>query len=167
MKAEEIFKKLGIEFTQMKLKGNTAPRYMASVEPDKLEKVIVEFKSKGFKHFVALTCVDWIKEENFELIYHLFSYKTREDVFLSIRLPRNEPKYRTLRHLFPQIETHEREIHEMFGVEFEGNDRLGEFILEDWTDMPPMRKDFDTVKYAKEKFETIPLVSDDLGGEKK
>ena len=167
MKADKIFKELNLEFTPMKVKGNRNPRYMASLEPDKLEEAIVKFKSNGFNHFVALTCVDWIKEENFELIYHLFSYETKEGVFLSIRLPRNEPKFKTLRHLFPQIETHEREIHEMFGVHFEGNDRLGEFILEDWDDMPPMRKDFDTVKYAKEKYESVPLVSNDLGGGKK
>ena len=166
MKAEEIFKSLGLEFTQMKVKGNRAPRYMASLKPEEVEKVIKELKSKGFDYFVALSCVDWIKDGELELLYHLFSYETREDVFLSIRLPRDEPKFVTLRHLFPQLETHEREIHEMFGVHFEGNDRLGEFILEDWDDMPPMRKDFDTVKYAREKYESIPLVSDDLGGEK-
>ena len=166
MRAEEVFKKLGLEFEPMKVKGNRDPRYMAPVEPDKLEEAIVEFKKAGFNHFVALSCVDWINDGNMELLYHLFSYETLEDVFLSIKLPRDSPKFRTLRHLFPQIETHEREIHEMFGVDFEGNDRLGEFILEDWDDMPPMRKDFDTVKYAKEKYESVPLVSDDLGGEK-
>ncbi len=158
MKAIEIFKELGIEYEEMKVKGNSTPRYRAKVEPDKLEEIIKKFKTQGFKHFVALSCVDWIKEGNMELIYHLFSYDTLEDVFLSIYLPRDEPKYKTLRHLFPQIETYEREVHEMFGVEFEGNDRLGEFILEDWNDMPPMRKDFDTVKYVKEKYESVPLV---------
>ncbi len=164
MKAEQIFKELGMEFEKLKVKGNKLPRYKAEVNPEKLEEAIIKFKNKGFNHFVALSCIDWIKDEKFELVYHLFSYEDREDVFLSIFLPRNEPKYRTLRHLFPQIETYEREIHEMFGVEFEGNDRLGEFILEDWTEMPPMRKDFDTVKYAREKYESVPLI--DEGGEK-
>ncbi len=164
MKAEQIFKELGLEFEKLKVKGNTLPRYKAEVKPEKLEEAIIKFKSNGFNHFVALSCIDWIKDEKFELVYHLFSYKEKEDVFLSIFLPRKEPKYKTLRHLFPQIETYEREIHEMFGVEFEGNDRLGEFILEDWDDMPPMRKDFDTVAYAKKKYESVPLI--DEGGEK-
>jgi len=164
MNAEEILKQLGLEYETLKVKGNRDPRYKAEVDPQKLEEIILKFKENSFNHFVALSCVDWIKENNFELIYHLFSYKLREDVFLSIYLPRDDPKYKSLRHLFPQIETYEREIHEMFGVEFEGNDRLGEFILEDWKDMPPMRKDFDTEKYAKEKYESVPLVGD--GGEK-
>jgi NADH-quinone oxidoreductase subunit C len=164
MKAERIFKELGIQFQPLKVKGNTLPRYKADVEPEKLEDIIIKFKENSFRHFVALSCIDWIKDGKMELIYHLFSYDEKEDVFLSIYLPRDEPKYKTLRHLFPQIETHEREIHEMFGVEFEGNDRLGEFILEDWDNMPPMRKDFDTVKYAKEKFESVPLI--DEGGDK-
>ncbi len=164
MNAVGIFKELGIEYEEMKVKGNKDPRYRAKVDPEKLEDIILKFKNNGFRHFVALSCVDWIKEGNMELIYHLFSYDNLEDVFLSIYLPRDQPKYKSLRHLFPQIETYEREIHEMFGVEFEGNDRLGEFILEDWEDMPPMRKDFDTEKYAKEKYGSVPLVEE--GGEK-
>jgi NADH:ubiquinone oxidoreductase subunit C len=44
----------------------------------------------------------------------------------------------------------------MYGIDFEGNDRLGEFILEDWDDMPPMRRDFDTVKYAGEHYYKRP-----------
>ncbi len=163
MKAIEIFKELGIEYEEMKVKGNKVHRYKAKIEIDKLEEVILRFKNNGFQHFVALSCVDWIKDGNMELIYHLFSYESLEDVFLSIYLSRDEPRYRSLRHLFPQIETYEREVYEMFGVEFEGNDRLGEFILEDWEDMPPMRKDFDTEKYAKEKYESVPLVEE--GGE--
>ena len=165
MKAEEIFKEIGVEYESMKLKGNHAPRFKALVEPEKLEDLTLKFKENGFNHFVALSCVDWIKEGNIELIYHLFSYEHCEDVFLSIYLPRDEPKYRTLKHLFPQIETYERETHEMFGVYFEGNDRLGEFILEDWDGMPPMRKDFDTEKYAREKYESVPVVGEE--GEQK
>ncbi len=160
MNAKEIFEKLSLEYELMKVKGNRAPRYRAVVEPEKLEDIIATFKKEGFNHFVALSCVDWLKDGKFELIYHLFSYASQEDVFLSIYLPRDDAKYRTLRHLFPQIETYEREIHEMFGVHFEGNDRLGEFILEDWDAMPPMRKDFDTEKYAKEKFGSVPLVGE-------
>jgi len=163
MKAIDVFKELGIGYEEMKVKGNRTPRYKAKVESERLEYIIIKFKESGFRHFVALSCVDWIKDGNLELIYHLFSYETREDVFLSIYLPRDNAKYKTLRHIFPQLETYEREIHEMFGVYFEGNDRLGEFILEDWEDMPPMRKDFDTVKYAREKYESVPLVK--KGGE--
>lgn len=164
MKAEQIFKELGLEYEMMKVKGNRDPRYKAKVEPDRLEEIMVRFKENGFTHFVALSCVDWIKDGNLELIYHLFSYEHKEDVFLSIYLPRDDAKFKSLRHLFPQIETYERETHEMFGVHFEGNDRLVPFILEDWNDMPPMRKDFDTVKYAKEHYEDVPLVEE--GGEK-
>ncbi len=165
MKAEAIFKELGLEYEPMKVKGNRAPRFKARVEPDKLENIILKFKENGFNHFVAMSCVDWIKDGNLELIYHLFSYEHTEDVFLSIYLPRDAPEFKSLRHIFPQLETYERETHEMFGVNFEGNDRLGNFILEDWSDMPPMRKDFDTVKYAKEHYEDVPLVEEE-GDEK-
>ena len=167
MKAVNIFKELNLNYEEMKVKGNSIPRYKAVVEGEKLEEVILKFKKKGFNYFVALSCVDWIKDGKFELIYHLFSYESREDVFLSVYISRENPKYRTLRDLFPQIETYEREIHEMFGVHFEGNDRLNEFILEDWNAPPPMRKDFDTEKYAKEKYGSVPSVGENKEVDKK
>ena len=34
----------------------------------------------------------------------------------------------------------------MYGVNYIGNDRLGEFILEDWVGKPPMLRDFDSIK---------------------
>ncbi len=163
MNTQVLLENLGIRCERLKVKGNTVPRYMCRVDSESIESIIEKLKSAGFKHFVALTCVDWIKDGEFELLYHLFSYESREDVFLSVRIPRDAPIMKTLRHLFPQIETYEREIHEMFGVEFEGNDRLGEFILEDWDDMPPMRKDFDTEEYAKRKYYSVPLVDEGDG----
>ncbi len=164
----EALKSLGIEYEEMKVKGNSRPRYYARVDKEKISEIMKKLKNMGYNYMVALSCVDWLKDNKFELIYHLWSYEKREDIFLSVMINRDEPKFQTLRDLYPQIETHEREIHEMFGIEFEGNDRLNEFILEDWNDMPPMRKDFDTEKYAKEKYGSVPFVDkENEGGERK
>jgi NADH-quinone oxidoreductase subunit C len=46
---------------------------------------------------------------------------------------------------------HERENHEMFGIIFEGHGDLSPLLLEDWDNLPPMRKDFDSRKFVKEE----------------
>jgi len=128
---------------------------------DKVTELVKKLKENGYEHFVMLSCIDWIKEGKFELVYHMWSYEYKEHVMLSIKIARDGDSMVTLRELFPQIETYEREIHEMFGVNFVGNPRLGEFILEGWPHMPPMRKDFDTEKFVKELYYKIPEVKEE------
>ena len=48
--------------------------------------------------------------------------------------------------------TYEREIREMFGIDFPGLVANKEFILEDWQDMPPMRRDFKTKEYVDDHY---------------
>ncbi len=136
-------------------------RMRIELEKDKVGEYISKLKDNGYDHFVLLSCIDWIKEGEFELVYHLWSYEYREHVMLSTRVKRDGGTMLSLRDLFPQIETYEREIHEMFGVNFVGNPRLGEFILEGWPHMPPMRKDFDTEKFVKDLYYKIPEVKEE------
>ena len=59
--------------------------------------------------------------------------------------------------LWPEAVTYEQEFNEMYGITFPGSPRQGvEFMLEGWTDMPPMRRDFDTVEYCERTYEFRP-----------
>ncbi len=128
---------------------------------DEVGTILRKLKENGYDHFVMLSCIDWINDGEFELVYHMWSYEYREHVMISIRVDRENPTMLSLRDIFPQIETYEREIHEMFGVNFIGNPRLGDFILEGWPHIPPMRKDFDTEKFVKDFYYKIPEVREE------
>jgi NADH-quinone oxidoreductase subunit C len=54
----------------------------------------------------------------------------------------------TMHKIWPQAEIMEREMHEMFGVDFPGHPTLIDFALEFWNDLPPMRRDFDTLEFV-------------------
>ena len=136
-------------------------RSYIKIDASELEEAIKKLKENGFNHFVMLSCIDWIEKNEFELVYHMWSYEHREHVMLSIRIPRDKAEMNSMSHLFPQIETYEREIHEMYGIKFIGNTRLTPFLLEGWRHMPPMRKDFDSVKFAKRLYEGIPFIEEE------
>ncbi len=136
-------------------------RIRIELPKDKVGEAIKKLKDNGYEHFVLMSCVDWIKEGEFELVYQLWSYEYKEQVMVSTRVKREGGDMLSLRPLFPQIETYEREIHEMYGVNFVGNPRLGDFILEGWPHMPPMRKDFDTEKFVKDLYYKIPEVKEE------
>lgn len=106
----------------------------------------------GYTHLSHVSCVDWLEEGLFELVFILWNYERRVQMFIKCRISREEAKFVSIANLWDQAATYEREIHEMYGVEFEGNNNLGEFLLEDWDGPPPMRRDFDSEKYAMENF---------------
>ncbi len=110
----------------------------------------------SFDHLAHFSCVDWIEDNQFELVYILYSYEKNIIAIVKTRIDREKAEFVTVKHLWRQAETYEREFHEMYGINFTGNNRLTEFILEDWDDIPPMRRDFDTMQYSKENFYTRP-----------
>ena len=123
-----------------------------SVAPDKLVSTLETLKAHGYSHLSLLTCIDWIEDNQFELVYILFSWNDGGKFIVSTRIDRNNPKFVTVKELWPVARFYEREVHEFFGVEFEGNDDMRPLILELWDELPPLRKDFDPREYSRRKF---------------
>jgi NADH-quinone oxidoreductase subunit C len=108
---------------------------------------------EGFSHFVLLSVVDWIEENVFQLTYFLNNPTGKYDLAIRCIIDREEATMTSAHHLWKQIATYQRELKEMYGIEFPGSPRLNEnFILEGWDNIPPMRRDFDTKKYSAETF---------------
>jgi len=95
-----------------------------------------------------LSAVDWIEDGEFQLSYLLTDPVGRRSLMVAARIPREEATADSVHTLWPHAVTSEQEINEMFGIHFPGSPRQGTpFILEGWDDIPPMRRDFDTVEY--------------------
>ena len=109
-----------------------------------------------FQHLSLISCVDWLEQREFELVYFFWSYTHKIMVAVKVRVPREAPRFVSIRPLWRQAETYEREIHEMYGIYFEGNPNQTPFLLEDWEGIPPMRRDFDTRKYVEETYSWRP-----------
>ncbi len=109
-----------------------------------------------FKHLSHMSCVDWVEDNELELVFILWNYEQQVQIIAKTRIERVNAQFVSVKKFWNQAETYEREFHEMYGVNFVGNDRLGEFILEDWEGVPPMLRDFDSIKYSKETFYQRP-----------
>ena len=142
-------------------------RIVVNVKKDQVLAVLRFLKDRRFDHLALISCVDWIKEEEFELVYILTRYmqageeytdEERLHLIVKARISRQNPQFRTITDIFPNAEPYEREIHELFGVKFEGHKRLTPLLLEREYEIPPFRKDFDTRKYVKDFFDNIPSI---------
>jgi len=103
-----------------------------------------------FELLMQITVVDWLKEGEFEVIYQLWSVDEGVHAFVRTRVPRDGAVLPTVMDMWPVAETYEREGHEFFGIVYEGNPRLGPFILEPREyEKHPFRKDFNTLGYVK------------------
>ena len=109
--------------------------------------------SENFTHLVLLTAVDWIEQDQFQLTYLINNRENATDLGLRVMIPRADASMESIHHLWPTAATYQRELKEMFGIDFPGSPGVDEdFILEGWTDLPPYRRDFDTLKYSQETY---------------
>jgi len=79
--------------------------------------------------------------ERFEVIYNLMSVRNHSRIFLKVGVDDGQ-SVPTLKHIFDGAEYPEREVTDLFGVHFEGNENEGRFLLpDDWIGYP-LRKEY-------------------------
>jgi NADH:ubiquinone oxidoreductase subunit C len=99
-------------------------------------------ESLFFNYLFCLTCIDW--KTHLTMVYHLSSTKYRHNIVIKSKLDRNNPEIETVSHIWRTADFHEREVYEMFGVNFLNHPDLRLLILPDgWEGKNPMRKDFE------------------------
>jgi NADH-quinone oxidoreductase subunit C len=114
-------------------------------------EVLAALNTMGFDHLSDVMGVDYPADGEFEVVYHLWSHARKARLIQKVRVPRDLPLLESAVDLWPGAQIHEREAHELFGIGFEGNPDLSPLFLEDWKEIPPFRKDFDTREYVKRR----------------
>ena len=95
-----------------------------------------------FDFLFCLTCIDW--RTHLTMVYHLDSTRHRHNIVIKIKLNRDEPAVETVSDIWQTANFHEREVYELFGVNFLHHPDLRLLILPDgWEGKNPLRKDFE------------------------
>lgn len=158
---ESLKQELESTFKNIKIVIPEEGRIAIIAENDSVLTILRFLKDAGFDHLALLSAVDWMDENEFELVYILTSYmRNNEDytdreklhLIVKTRIPRQNPQIKTVTDVFLNAEPYEREIHELFGINFEGHKRLTPLLLERDYEIPPFRKDFNTREYVKTTF---------------
>jgi NADH-quinone oxidoreductase subunit C len=162
-------KKLESAFRDVRVNTLDAHRLVISVKSNAVFSILRFLKDEGYEHLALVSCVDWIEVKEFELVYILSAYmqedseyreEEKTNIIVKTRISREMPDFFTVIPLFSNAEPYERELHELYGVNFEGHPRQISLFLERDYEIPPFRKDFDTRKYVEEVFDKIPFVED-------
>jgi NADH-quinone oxidoreductase subunit C len=97
----------------------------------------------------ALRCdfFDWLSavdelDEGFRIVAHLWSTTLRHGVLVRTMIGRDAPNVESVVDLYPGAAWHERETHEMFGIDFPGHPGLAPLLLPPEFEGHPLRKEF-------------------------
>ena len=92
-------------------------------------------------YLFCLTCIDW--KDHFMMVYHLLSRNHRHEFVVKAKLEnRDKAEIETVCGIWKTAEFHEREVFDLFGVNFLHHPDMRRIFLDDnWAGFP-LRKDY-------------------------
>ena len=146
-RAKDLSVRINSRFPTVAVNWMKEKRLKVTTTPDKVKEVAFFVRDDlGFDHISAVSGVDWIAKNELEIVYFAGSVKPGwADFVVAVaeRVARDNPVAPTLIEVWPGAEYHERETHEMLGINFQGHPNQSHLLLpEDWNDLPPLRKDY-------------------------
>ena len=134
-----------------------------SIEKDDLKEVLLFLKSNPemkFKQLIDITAVDYPNKKNrFRMIYLLLSHEFNKRIIIDFPLNENEKVF-SITSIFPSANWMEREVFDMYGIDFQDHPDLRRILTDYEFEGYPLRKDFaitghKEVRYSEEKKKVI------------
>ncbi len=113
------------------------------VPPERWATTLEAAREAGLSYFDWLSAVDEL-EEGFSVVAHVADLGQHPVLHLLVRtrIPRDNPRIASVTGVYRGAAWHERETHEMFGIEFDGHPNLAPLLLPDGFEGHPLRKEF-------------------------
>ncbi len=133
------------------------------IEKDDLIDVTLFLKTNNntkFRQLIDITVVDYPQEkQRFKLVYLFLSHEFNNRIILSYYINENEV-ISSLTSIFPSANWMEREVYDMYGVNFKDHPDLRRILTDYGFEGHPLRKDFpltghSEVRYSEEKKKVI------------
>ena len=103
----------------------------------------VDLTGVDYLELAGRTVPDGVVAERFEVVVNLLDMRQRRRVRVRVQVPADDAVLPTLFDLYPGTEAMEREVFDMFGIEFDGHPDLTRILMpEDWIGHP-LRKDYE------------------------
>ena len=114
----------------------------------------------NFKQLIEITAADYPeKEKRFKMIYLLLSHEFNQRILIDYEINENEI-VKSLTSIFPSANWMEREVFDMYGINFTGHPDLRRILTDYNFEGYPLRKDFpltghNEVRYSEDKKKVI------------
>jgi len=114
------------------------------IAPGKIVSICGFLKyDQKFIRLSSVTAVDrYPSEPRFEVVYHLHSIETKQRVRLKCRVFGSEPVIESVTSVWRGANWYEREVFDLFGIQFLNHPDLRRILMPDDWDGHPLRKDY-------------------------
>jgi len=117
------------------------------VDRDQLHDAALELRELGFDRLGMVTAVDYV--DWMVLVYRLQSRSMSTALFVKCQLKRDDLVAPSLADVWPAALWQEREVYDLFGVDFSGHPDLRRIMLPEEFEGHPLRKDYDNPRVIK------------------
>ncbi len=144
MTNQELQNLIGSWFENLEFTEEATEFLTVTVPKEKLHELAVKLKATpetAFDYLFCETGMDW--KDSLGVIYHLRSTTHGHEMVIKAHTSdRNNANLDTVCDVWRTAELHEREIHDLFGIEFNNHPNMQVLILpENWKGYP-LRKDY-------------------------
>ena len=155
---EHIINRLKQKIEIESIINQRADLYFITIKEEHLELVLSYLKQQeNFTHLAFLQAVDFIEDNKFQLTYMLYNYDIKVNLGIKVFIDREKSEMTSTHKLWAHAWQYQRELKEMFGINFPGSPKVDEsFVLEGWEEIPPMKREFDTLAYSEKTFYQRP-----------
>ena len=104
-------------------------------------KLLKEDPETSMKYLRSISVVDWV--EHMEVVYHLSSVEHMNRIVVKVKVPLEDLKIDSVISVWAGADWHEREGHDLFGIEFVGHPDMAPLILYEGFEGFPGRKSYE------------------------
>ena len=138
---ENLINKIQSKFPEATVETEGVQFPVINVSPADYYTLMERLRDEGFDYLFSMTGMDWGKELG--VTNHLENTQTREMIVVKVKLEdRENPELETLENIWKTAHLHEREIFDLFGINFKGHSVMKRLLLPDDWEGYPMRKDW-------------------------
>jgi NADH-quinone oxidoreductase subunit C/D len=104
----------------------------------------------GFDLLSMVTAVDFYPEDRFDIVYMVYRTTGGPGITFRVQTARDGASVPSLYSIYPGADFQEREVYDLFGINFEGHPDLRRIMLWEGFEGHPLRKDWKEVFYEEE-----------------
>ena len=143
LELKTLHDRFGYDITESSFRENRR----IAVPSDKIYFVLEHlWRDHGFDMLVELTAVDYLEypkaTDRFGVVYVLLNMTTGERLILKTFVNPPEPRLPSVYPLWRSADWMEREVYDMYGIEFDGHPDLRRVLMPDEFEAFPLRKDY-------------------------
>jgi NADH-quinone oxidoreductase subunit C len=113
------------------------------IDPARNVEVLETLRGQGYSFLASLHGLDYYPHEpRLGVLYELLDMKEVDRVSVKVRVPLDEAQIASVVHIWPGADWPEREVYDMFGVEFSGHPDLRRILMPEDYEGHPQRRDF-------------------------